>query len=148
MIQAQSWNERASGLVFPRMMRSLLLTVTLCAAALAQSAPPARQFLLKYEPVRKDFTLQNMTESETPVINQHALYLNELLGKGVLTFAGQVFDPKGLWGLVVVNAPDVETATQIMNGDPAIKGKLFRGEALPFRAFQRAPKPPVPAPAK
>ncbi len=37
-----------------------------------------------------------MTDAEKPVIAAHAVYLNGLYAKGTLTFAGQVFDPKGL----------------------------------------------------
>ena len=114
------------------MIRSFILTLTLAAAALAQTAPQ-RQFLLRIEPVRKDFALQNMTETEKPVIAAHASYLVELREKGVLALAGQVFDPKGLWGIVVVNAPDAETARQILEADPSVKSKLFQGEVLPFR---------------
>ena len=132
-------NKRVPSLVSSGMIRSLILTLVLCGAALAQSAPQ-RQFLLRIEPLRKDFTIQNMTEAEKPVLAQHGAYLKALQEKGVLTFAGQVFDPKGLWGIIVVNAPDAETAQHILNDDPSIKSKIFQGEAIPFRVFERAAK--------
>jgi uncharacterized protein YciI len=62
--------------------------------------------------------------------------------KGVLAMAGQVFDPKGFWGIVIVNAPDAEAAAALLNEDPLVRAKVFRGEVLPYRAFvavQRAP---------
>jgi uncharacterized protein YciI len=104
---------------------------------LAQPAP-LRQFLLRIEPMRKDFSLLNMTEEERPIIAGHVAYLTGLLGEGKLTFAGQAFDPKGLFGIIVVNAPDMDSAAAIMNADPALKSKMFRGEVIPFRTvFQR-----------
>jgi uncharacterized protein YciI len=109
---------------------------------LAQPAP-LRQFLLRTEPVRKDFTLLNMTEEERSVIEGHVAYLTRLLGEGKLTFAGQAFDPKGLFGIIVVNAPDTDSASALLNGDPGVKAKLFRGEVIPFRTvFQRACESP------
>ncbi len=125
------------------MIRSFLLTLTLCAAAMAQTAPQ-RQFLLRMEPLRKDFTVENMTAAEQAVVAGHLAYLNSLFDKGVLTFAGQVFDPKGLWGITVVNAPNAETAKRILNEDPSIKNKVFQGEVIPFRtAFEHAVPTPV-----
>lgn len=80
-----------------------------------------------------------MTEEDRPVIAAHAAYLAGLLKEGKLTSAGQAFDPKGLFGIIVVNAPDAGTAAALMNADPALKSKMFRGEVIPFRTvFQRA----------
>jgi uncharacterized protein YciI len=124
------------------MFRTLLLSFVMSLPLLAQPAP-LRQFLLRIEPVRKDFTLLNMTEEERSVIEGHVAYLTRLLGEGKLTFAGQAFDPKGLFGIIVVNAPDMDSATALMNADPGLKSKLFRGEVIPFRTvFQRACESP------
>jgi uncharacterized protein YciI len=114
------------------MLRLLTLTALMSSAALAQTAP-MRQFLFRLEPVRADFTLQNMTDAERPVVAEHAAHLKSLLDQGTLIMAGQAFDPKGFWGIVIVNAPDQEAATTLMNQDPAIKSKIFRGVAVPFR---------------
>ena len=120
------------------MLRKLLLAILMSASALAQPAPVVHQFLVRLEPVRKDFTLQNMTDDERRITGEHAAYLKELIDQGKLAFAGQVFDPKGLWGILIVNAPDQEAATALLNGDPTIKAEVFRGEAIPFRTvFQR-----------
>jgi uncharacterized protein YciI len=85
----------------------------------------------------------NMTEEERPIIGAHAAYLAGLLNDGKLTFAGQAFDPKGLFGIIVVNAPDMDSAAALMNADSALKSKMFRGEVIPFRTvFQRACESP------
>lgn len=123
------------------MLRTLVLSILLSVSALAQSVP-VRQFLLRIEPARREFTLQNMTEEERRIVGEHVAYLQSLLAEGKLTFAGQVLDPKGLWGIIIVNAPDMDAATALLNGDPTVKTKLFRGEAIPFRTvFERAPGP-------
>src|SRR5262249_33822296 len=123
-----------------RMRRLLLLTILLSVAAMAQPAQP-RQFLLKYEPVRADFTLQNITDAERPFLTEHGAYLKSLTDQGKLILGGQAFDPKGLWGIAIVTAPDAEAANALLQADPAIKAKVFRGAVIPFRvAFQRAPE--------
>jgi len=115
------------------MLRTFLLAILMSASALAQPAPVVRQFLLRIEPVRKDFTLQNMNDDERRIAGEHVAYLKDLVAQGKLTFAGQAFDPKGFFGIIIVNAPDQEAAIALLNGDPTIKAKIFRGEAIPFR---------------
>ena len=123
------------------MVRSLTVAALFAAAALAQPAP-VRQFLIRLDPVRAGFTLQNMSDNERKIAADHAAHLKTLLDQGKLKMAGQTFDPKGLWGIVIVEAPDLQTATAIMNSDPGIQGKLFRGEVAPFRVvFERAAEP-------
>lgn len=127
------------------MFRLFAVAALMTSALLAQPAP-VRQFLLRLEPVRADFTLQSMTEAERPAVVEHAAYLKSLLEQGKLILAGQAFDPKGFWGIVIVSAADLEGANALMNGDPAIKSKMFRGVAVPFRVVfgrtgETAPKP-------
>ncbi len=113
-------------------LRAGLMIVATAVPALAQA--PLRQFLLRIEPVRAGFTLQNMTEEEQKSASAHLAYLKGLFGEGKLTFAGQAFDPKGLFGIIVVNAPDLESANALLHGDPLVKANVFRGEVVPFRS--------------
>lgn len=125
------------------MLRTFAAAVLLSFSALAQPAPVS-QFLLRLEPVRSDLTPQNMTDDERRIGGQHFAYLQSLLADGKLTFAGQAFDPKGFWGIVIVNAADADTARTILNSDPAIKGKLLRGDVIPFRTvLERRTEPPA-----
>jgi hypothetical protein len=120
-------------------MRKLSLLVALYSGvALAQPAATG-QFLLRLEPTRPGFTLQNMTADEARLASQHSQYLISLLDSGKLSLAAQVFDPKGLWGVLIVNAADLETARALLEGDPSVKGKMFRGEALPVRVVLEEP---------
>ncbi|QOY88964.1 YciI family protein [Paludibaculum fermentans] len=119
------------------------MILPLCAELFAQT-PPVRQFLLQIEPVRADFALSNVTAEEMPVLQAHAAYLRELLASGKLVSAGQAFQPKRLFGLIVVEAPDAAAAQQILDADPAVKNKVFRGEVIPYRTVvQRQPAAPT-----
>ena len=127
------------------MLRASFLIIVMAVPALAQTAPQAavRQFLLRIEPVRAGFTLQNMTEEEQKTAVAHLAYLKGLFAEGKLTLAGQAFDPKAFFGIIVVNAPDMESASRLLQGDPLVKGNLFRGEVIPYRSVleRGAPDP-------
>jgi uncharacterized protein YciI len=121
------------------MRRLFVLLFLLSVTALAQPVP-ARQYLLRLEPVRKDFSLQNLTEDERRIVMEHAAFLKRMQSEGKLVFAGQAFDPnRGFWGILVVNANDPKLAAELMNADPAIQQKLVRGEVIPFRTVIMGP---------
>ena len=123
-------------------MRQLIALIALFAGgALAQ--PAATQFLLRIEPVRTDFTLQNATPEEARLAGQHLQYLMSLAEAGKLNMAAQVFDPKGLWGFIVLDAPDQETARAVLDADPMVKAKMFRGEVFPMRVVLEKPARPA-----
>ena len=126
------------------MPKLILVGALFASVALAQPMATG-QFLLRLDPTRAGFTLQNATPEEAGLAAQHLTYLMSLLDSGKLSLAAQVLDPKGLWGIVIVNAVDRETAAALLDGDPAVKGKMFRGEVLPLRVVlerpAQAPKP-------
>jgi uncharacterized protein len=126
------------------MRRLLMFLVLLSAPALAQPVP-VHQFLLRLEPVRKDFSLQSLTADERRIVGEHLAYLQSLQADGKLVLAGQAFDAnRGFWGIVILNSSDPEAAGAILNADPAIKQNMLRGEAIPFRTvLPRPPAPPV-----
>src|SRR5262252_9167149 len=109
-------------------MRKLISLIALVAGGAFAQPAGTGQFLLRIEPVREGFTLQNMTPEEGRLATQHVQYLMSLSEAGKLNLAAQVFDPKGLWGITIVNAPDGEAALALLNGDPMIKANMFRGE--------------------
>jgi uncharacterized protein YciI len=125
-------------------MRKLILLIAIFSgSAIAQPASTG-QFLLRIEPTRTGFTLQNMTAEEARLATQHVRYLKSLLDSGKLSLAAQVFDPNGLWGIVIVNAPDRETARALLDGDPMVKANMFRGEVLPVRVVFEKPAEAAP----
>ncbi len=125
---------------------SLLVILFIALFSITALAQPAAtgQFLLKIEPTRAGFTLQNMTAEEARLATQHVQYLKSLLDSGKLSLAAQVFDPKGFWGMVIVNAPDLQTARTLLDGDPMVKAKMFRGEAFPLRVVFEKPAESAP----
>lgn len=127
------------------MRRLILLIAVFSGTALAQPTATG-QFLLRIEPTRTGLTLQNMTAEEGRLAAQHVQYLKSLLDSGKLSLAAQAFDPKGFWGMVIVNAPDRETARALLDGDPMVKANMFRGEVIPFRVvFQKPAEAATPA---
>jgi len=125
------------------MRKVISVLALLSGAALAQPAA-TDQFLLRIEPTRAGFTLQNMTPEEAALATRHVRYLKSLLDAGKLGLAAQVFDPKGLWGIVIVNAPDLAAARALLEADPMVNGKTFRGEALPVRVVLQQPADSAP----
>jgi uncharacterized protein YciI len=135
------------------MRNVLVVTLLTAAAALAQSAPAApapanKQFLWRMEAVRPGLALDNLTPEERKAAMGHWAYLKTLEAQGKLSHAVQVFDPKGFWGFTIVNAPTLEEARAIVNGDPFVPAGVFRGDVLPIRiAIDATPAQPS-APAK
>jgi uncharacterized protein YciI len=120
-------------------MRKLILLIALFSGGAVAQPAATNQFLFRIEPTRTGFTLQNMSAEEGRLAAQHVQYLNSLLDSGKLSLAAQVFDPKGFWGIVIVNAPDRETARALLEGDPMVKGNMFRGEVIPVRVVLQKP---------
>lgn len=126
------WHKLRSWAVCLVMLKTLGLTVLISAAALAQQVP-LKQFVWKVETNRPGFTLQTMTPEERQAISGHGQYLMSLKAEGKLTHAVQVFDPKGTGGFVIVNAASLEEARAMLENDPGVKAKVFRGEVFPAR---------------
>lgn len=124
-------------------MRRLILLAFFLSAGLFAQQPPARQFLLRIEPVDPAFSLQKVSPEQRPTLTAHAAYLRQLLADGKLVLAGQAFPPDSISGIIIVEAPDAAAAKAILDADPSVKAGLFRGDVLPFRTvFARPPAPP------
>jgi uncharacterized protein YciI len=127
-------------------MTKLILPIAIFAGAAFAQPASTGQFLLRIEPTRAGFSLQNMTPEEARLASQHVQYLGSLVDSGKLNLAAQVFDPKGFWGIVIVNAADRETARALLDADPMVKANMFRGEVFPLRVVLQKPAEPA-APA-
>ncbi len=114
------------------MIKKLAFALSLTLGALAQERPPVPQFMIRIEAVRPEFP-KNMTDEERRLGMEHMRYLKRLENEGKLIYAGQVWDPKHFWGISVLNVPDPQAAAAILEADPAIQGKLLKGEVFPFR---------------
>ncbi len=81
-------------------------------------------------PPRDDFAA-TMTDEEEEVWAVHFQHLSQLLAEGVLILAGPTLGNVNT-GIAVFEAPDEETAREIMQADPVISGGYATGELRPF----------------
>jgi len=91
-----------------------------------------KQFLLKLIPPRSTFA-GDMSETEREIMNEHIDYWKGLTDKGIAVVFGPVLDPKGPWGLGIIEAEDEDHANTIAANDPSIKSGLNKIEIYPMR---------------
>jgi hypothetical protein len=91
-----------------------------------------RFFFVRLMPPRATF-LQDMTEPERAIMNEHGEYWGNQLAAGKVIVFGPVADPKGAWGLGVLRVQDETEIASFEAGDPAIqKIPGMRYEVLPM----------------
>jgi uncharacterized protein len=78
------------------------------------------RFLYKLIPPRPTFT-QDMTEAERKVIQEHATYWKRLIDDGIAIIFGLVLDPRGLWGVGIVDVANESDAYALGTNEPAVK---------------------------
>jgi uncharacterized protein YciI len=128
-------------------MRKLTLAALLLAAvsavAMAQTAPtqPAPQaapapaqktWFVRLIPPRATFA-NDMTETELALMNAHFVYWKDMFEKGVCLFGGPVFDPKGVYGILAIQAATEDEARAIASADPSVKGGVNHIEVAEMR---------------
>jgi uncharacterized protein YciI len=80
-----------------------------------------------------------MTPRESALVDEHFAYWKSEFAKGTLLFGGPVLDPKGVFGVLVIEAATEEEARRIASSDPSVKGGVNRIEVAPMRvAFLKA----------
>lgn len=77
-------------------------------------------FLYKLIAPRPTFA-QDMTAAEAKLMAEHGVYWKDLTDKGIALLFGPVLDPKGSWGLAVVETKNEAEVSAIGRNDPAIK---------------------------
>ena len=80
---------------------------------------------------RENFA-ETMTEEEQAVWSEHFEGLKKLMAEGRLVLAGPTLGTVNT-GIAVFEADDEESARQVMDNDPCVKGGYARGELRPFR---------------
>ena len=75
----------------------------------------------------------DMTEDEKAIMQQHVVYWKKLLDEGLVIVYGPVMDPKGGYGIGVVDVESEEKLNALINNDPA--GRINRYEFYPMRAI-------------
>ena len=93
-----------------------------------------REYLIRIDPSRPGMLSDGGTAEENALIDRHFRYLSDLTDKGIVVLAGRTeqADSPG-FGIVLLRAESEQHAIEILHGDPAIIGGVFRGQIFPFR---------------
>jgi uncharacterized protein YciI len=96
-----------------------------------------KQFMYKLIPPRPTFA-QDMTEAERKVMQEHVVYWKGLTDRRIAIVFGPVLDPKGPWGVAIVEVADEADARALGTNDPAVKaGLTFEVYAMPGTVVRR-----------
>jgi len=82
-------------------------------------------------PPREDFAA-TITPEEAEVWGLHFERLKRLLNEGVVILAGPTLGTINT-GMTIFEAPDEDSARNVMEEDPAVKSGIARGELRPFK---------------
>jgi uncharacterized protein len=77
-----------------------------------------KNFFVTLTPPRTTF-VTDMTDQEREIMNRHVAYWRTLLDKGIAIAYGPVYDPKGPYGVAVMEVDNVEQLNEIIAADPA-----------------------------
>jgi uncharacterized protein len=89
-------------------------------------------FFVRLLPPRPTFPM-DMTDQERQVMNEHVGYWTQRLKEGVAVAFGPVGDPKGAWGLGLIEVDSADQVKTFEANDPVIKAGLgFQYEVLPM----------------
>jgi uncharacterized protein YciI len=95
-----------------------------------------KQFFLKLIPPRPTFA-QDMSDEERKIMQEHIAYWNVLMEKGIVVVFGPVFDPKGAYGMGVLEVEDEQIVRDIEVNDPSVKAGLNTIEVYAMRGITK-----------
>jgi len=97
-----------------------------------------KYFLCKLIPPRPTFA-QDMTDAEAKLMQQHVAYWKGLMDRGLVIVFGPVADPKGVYGVAILELEEEADANALGINDPTIKANVgFHLEVYPMdRAILR-----------
>lgn len=91
-----------------------------------------KYYFCKLVPPRPTFP-QDITPAEVQLMQQHAAYWRDQLGKGFVVVFGPVADPTGNFGVAILELPDDMIPTILTEADPVIVANAgFRFEVRPM----------------
>ena len=91
-------------------------------------------FFITLTPPRITF-VTDMSDGERDIMNRHATYWRGLLEKGIAIAFGPVMDPKGPFGMAVVEVNSADQLNEILDDDPA--NGLHKFATFPMRAVYK-----------
>jgi len=87
-----------------------------------------KYFLFKLIPPRPTFPA-DMTPAEPQLMQEHSRYWRDLMSKGLVVVFGPVADPKGTYGIAVIQIEDDTDVNLLGTNDPTIEADVgFRFE--------------------
>lgn len=95
-----------------------------------------KHFVFKLIPPRPTFA-QDMTEEETNIMKHHVVYWTDMADRGIALIFGPVLDPKGAYGLGIIEVENEDEVHTLAADDPAVKSGLGRMEIYPMQAVLR-----------
>ena len=93
-----------------------------------------KHFFLKLNPPRPSFML-DITDAERAIMFQHVAYWQNYLENGTMIVSGPVMDPKGGYGVGIIEVDSEEQLQEIISKDPA--NGLNTYEFYPMRAVTK-----------
>ena len=98
-----------------------------------EAAPVMKTFFIRIIPPRPTFD-KDASPAEQARMDAHYVYWKDLFDKGVCVFGGPVLDPKGVYGVLAVEAASEDEARALAAADPAVKAGLIHTEVAEMRA--------------
>ena len=89
-------------------------------------------FFYKLIPPRTTFA-SDMSAAERDLMEQHVRYWTKLTEQGLAIVFGPVADPRGTWGMAIVEAVDASAVEGLGQEDPPVKAGLSTFEIYPMR---------------
>ncbi len=74
----------------------------------------------------------DMTEAERAIMQNHVAYWKRLVDEGQAVAFGPVLDPKGVWGVAIIELDDTVDPETIRSKDPVHVAHLGSYEILPM----------------
>ena len=95
---------------------------------------PSTVFLYTLHPTRLAMLTEGATPAELALAAEHWDYSQELLARGVMIFAGRTLTrDSDSFASAVIRAGSADEARASMEGDPAVKGGVFRARLYPYQ---------------
>jgi uncharacterized protein len=93
-----------------------------------------KSFFLKLNPLRSTF-MSDMTDDEKMIMQKHVAYWAPYIDDGTVIVLGPVFDPKGGYGIAVIQVDTDEQLKELTDNDPG--NGLNHYEIYPMKAVTR-----------
>jgi uncharacterized protein YndB with AHSA1/START domain/uncharacterized protein YciI len=101
--------------------------------------PRPQSFLIRLLPPRPTF-IADMTPAERSTMMEHQVYWAKLLAEGTTIAFGPVADPRGAWGVGLLEVDSLEAVQAIEAGDPAVSQLGMTYEVLSMPVLVSRPR--------